>query len=50
MMVYQSECTHSVTIKIAEGIRMCDNPTCRRLILTNYVIKNERVTLDWDDD
>lgn len=40
-MVYKSECTHMNTIEIAEGVRMCENPVCRRLILTDYTIEKQ---------
>lgn len=41
VMVYKSECTHMNTIEIAEGVRMCENPVCRRLILTDYTIEKQ---------
>lgn len=40
-MVYQSKCTHMDTVEIAEGVRMCENPVCRRLILINYTIQKQ---------
>jgi len=44
-MVYQAKCTHMNTTEIADGVCMCDNPTCRRLILTDYTIA-KRVDVD----
>lgn len=47
-MVYESKCTHMNTTEIAEGVRMCENPTCRRLILTNYSLgKSIPMTVEW---
>lgn len=47
-MVYQSKCTHMDTVEITEGVRMCENPVCRRLILTDYTIA-KRVDVDPDE-
>ncbi len=48
-MVYESKCTHMNTTEISEGVRICDNPTCNRLILTNYSLsKSIKMTVDWE--
>ena len=33
------------TTEIADGVRMCDNPTCKRLILTDYTL-GKSITVD----